>query len=248
MNNAEGFRNAPPLFNLGWHESFSKDGGTPTLEIQLEVPLTDPVEMGQTIRTSLEKLNAHPSYPDRFYRAYGSRRVTGYTLTRALAAFERSLISLNSPYDRYQFYGERDALGAEALRGLELFYSERLQCGSCHSGFNFRKEGWENNGLYPFYADSGRARITLDPADAGRFKVPSLRNVALTAPYMHDGGLGSLEEVIDHYARGGIGHRNQSPLVSGFSLSEAEKADLIAFLESLTDESFLRNPDYGPPR
>lgn len=247
LNGRKGFRNAPALFNLAWHESFNKDGGTPTLETQVEVPLTDTIEMGQSIRESLDKLNAHPQYPELFYRAYGSRTVTGFTLTRALGAFERSLISLNSPYDRYQYYGERNALSEAQLRGLELFNSAELNCVQCHSGFNFRKEGWENNGLYAFYADSGRARVTFNPDDAGKFKVMSLRNVALTAPYMHDGSLATLEEVIDHYAGGGVRHRNQSPLVDGFQISDAEKADLIAFLESLTDQSFLVNPDYRSP-
>ncbi len=247
LEGRRGFRNAPPLFNLAWHESFNKDGGTRTLEIQMEVPLTDSVEMGQTIRRSLERLNAHPTYPNRFYQAYGVDRISSYQLTRAISAFQRTLISLNSPYDRYQYYGEDNALSASAKRGLELFYSEALQCGTCHSGFNFRKEGWENNGLFVEYPDSGRARITLDPADAGKFKVPSLRNVALTGPYMHDGSMASLSEIIDLYAAGGTGHRNQSPLIAGFEISDQEKADLMAFLESLTDESFLSNPDYAHP-
>lgn len=241
-----GFRNAPGLFNLAWHDFYNKDGGTATIELQMLVPITDHAEMDFSLREAAERLNRHPKYPQAFDAAFGSQEVTPFTLTRALSAFERSLISFNAPFDRYRYYGETDALTASQVRGKDLFYSSRLKCGNCHSNFDLRQDSFENNGLYAFYADSGRARVTWQAEDHGKFKVPSLRNVALTPPYMHDGSLASLSDVIDHYASGGAQHPNQSPFVSGFSISPQEKADLLNFMEALTDESFLSNPEYQP--
>lgn len=242
----KGFRNAPGLFNLAWHGFFNKDGGTPTLELQMLVPISDHAEMDFSIRELVERLNQHPTYPQAFEAAFGSPKVSHYTLTAALGAYERSLVSFNSPYDRWLYHGEEDALDASQKRGRDLFFSEKTNCGSCHGNFDFRKEGFENNGLYEYYADSGRARVTLRADDNGKFKVPSLRNAALTAPYMHDGSIATLSEVVDHYASGGSEHPNKSPFVSGFQLSPDEKQDLLNFIESLTDPVFTSNPEYQP--
>lgn len=241
-----GLRNSPALFNLAYAESFFRDGGVPTLELQVLAPISDENEMDNNIVTVVERLQRIPAYVELCQEAYG-RTPDPFCLTRALAAFERTLISGDSRYDRHSYHGESGALNAAEIRGLNLFQSDALKCAECHSGFNFTNEDFRNNGLKAVYPDTGRARITLDPADAGKFKVPSLRNVALTAPYMHDGSIATLGEVIDHYAAGGMGHRNQDPLVAGFVLSDAEKADLIAFLESLTDEVFIRNPVFSDP-
>lgn len=240
-----GKRNAPALFNLAWHEAFNHDGGTPSVELQLLVPIEDANEMNFSIREAVDRLEQHPEYRSLFRGAFQAEP-GAFELSRALSAFERSLISFGSPYDRFRFYGENEALSEPAKRGLELFESDSLNCSSCHGNFDLRKNGYENNGLYSSYPDSGRAGITLNPVDAGRFKVPSLRNVALSGPYMFDGSLATLSDVVDHYAGGGAGHPNQNPLVGGFSLSSQEKDDLLAFLNALTDESFPENPDIQP--
>ena len=241
-----GKRNAPALFNLGWHQTLNRDGGTFTLETQMLVPFEDEFEMDIRVPEVVDRIRQDSEYPSLFAAAYPDRGVTAYTLTRAIGAFQRTLLSFNSPYDRYTYYGEEDALNPSQKRGMDLFFSERTQCGTCHSGFNFRRQTFENNGLYGKYADEGRKGVTFLEEDAGKFSVPSLRNVQMTAPYMHDGSLWSLSEVIDHYAAGGEGHANQSPLVQGFAITDTEKIDLINFLLALTDQSFLTNPDHAP--
>jgi cytochrome c peroxidase len=198
-------------------------------------------------------------------------------LTKALAAFERTLISVNSPYDRYRFGGDSHAISKAAKRGEKLFNSERLECFHCHGGINFSDSvmhdrlafveiAFHNTGLYNIDGkgayppdNTGVYEITTKPSDMGRFKAPTLRNIALTAPYMHDGSIPTLEAVIDHYKAGGrtihtgnfagVGSKNpfKSEFISGFELTEAEKNDLIAFLKSLTDEIFIHNPAFSNP-
>ena len=130
---------------------------------------------------------------------------------------------------------------------MNLFFGNNLRCAECHSGFNFTNLNYENNGIYAMYADSGRAAVTLNPNDNGKFKIPTLRNIALTAPYMHDGSFATLENVIDHYAQGGQNHANQNSKISGFSITTQEKSDLIAFLHTLTDYEFINNPNFSVP-
>ena len=170
---------------------------------------------------------------------FGADKITTFELTRAISAYERTLISGNSPFDRFYYQGNEHALNDEELLGWELFQSERLNCTACHSGFNFTNESYQCNGLYTDYPDNGRLRITHDSSDLALFKVPSLRNVALTAPYMHDGSLNTLEEVLDHYAAGGQHHPNQSQHVHGFELKPEEKQAVLSFLRALTDSSFV---------
>lgn len=241
---AEGFRNAPALFNLAWHPYFFMDGGVPTLELQVLAPIDNATEFGDDLIKVMQRLQDHGQYPALFREAYG-REPDPFGLTRAIAAFERTLISGNSAYDRYVSGLDLSAMQLEAQRGMALFYSDSLHCGSCHGGFNFTDYGFQNIGLPVTVGDSGRMRITLSEGDRGAFKTPSLRNVALTAPYMHDGSMGTLGEVIDFLASGGVGYPNQSALTRGFSISDQEKADLIAFLEALSDEGFVRNGEFG---
>jgi cytochrome c peroxidase len=172
--------------------------------------------------------------------AYG-RIPDPYVITRAISTFERTILSGNSPYDQYNAQGCREALSYSQYRGMELFFSSKTNCFRCHGGFNFTEYAFENNGLYTEYADIGRMRFTNDSADLAKFKVPSLRNVGYTAPYMHDGSLQSLTEVIDHYNMGGVAHPSKSPLVKPLQLKESEKHDLIAFLLALSDEQFLND-------
>lgn len=246
VENRQGKRNASTLVNLGWHEAFNHDGGTATLELQMQVPITEHVEMDMTFAEIIERLIKQPDYVRHFAQAYPERGLSGYALTRALGAFERTLVSFNSPYDEYTYRGKGEALNPSQVRGLELFESDRTQCSNCHGGFNFRSPGFANNGLYIQYADSGRAAITIDPGDRGKFKIPTLRNIGVTAPYMHDGSMWSLAEVVDHYATGGANHPNQSQLISGFLLTEQERIDLINFLLALTDQKFLSDPTLAP--
>ena len=228
-----GLRNSPSLFNLAWATSFMRDGGVPTLELQVLAPIEDHNEMDFDILLIAERLKENKHYQDMSMRAYG-RDLDAYVIMRAIAAYERTLISGNSKYDLS--LQNKASLTTEETRGKDLFSSDSLACSSCHSGFLFSNNSFENNGLYSNYADSGRARITMHASDAGKFRVPSLRNVDLTAPYMHDGSLASLEEVIDHYMAGGSSHPNKSPSVHGFSLSGQDKNSLILFLKTLTEQ------------
>ncbi|NJN30019.1 MAG: di-heme enzyme [Synechococcales cyanobacterium RM1_1_8] len=260
------------------------------LEQQMLVPLfgEDPVELGMAGKENelLAMLVNDPDYRQRFEQVFGQSElnqgepnpVSIRNLTLAIAAFERTLNSFNSPYDRYRYGGDPSAISDSAKRGEALFTSERLECFHCHSGLNFSDSSrhersgfaemaFHNTGLYNIDGrgayppeGTGLEAITLNPEDMGKFRAPTLRNIALTAPYMHDGSIETLEEVIDHYAAGGrtiergpnagIGSQNpfKSSFVVGFALTEAEKQDLVAFLNSLTDERFVTNPKLGPPQ
>ncbi len=242
-----------------------------------------PVELGVRHNAArlLSALRGSATYRALFARAYPADAdpfKLGH-VTRALAAFERTLISAHSPYDRY-LAGRKDALDAAQLRGMKLFFSQRLGCGGCHSGFAlsdaagppgyqpnkpdgapFHNTGLYNlggNGRYP-ESNTGLVAFSGRPGDMGRFRTPSLRNVAITAPYMHDGSIPTLDAVIDHYAAGGrtiaggahagVGSANpyKSPRVHGFSISAAERADLLAFLGALTDRALLTDPRFSDP-
>ena len=232
-----GMRNAPTLMNLAYHPYFLKDGGARTLPLQVFVPLEDHAEMDFSMEEAVKRLRNHSEYVEMTQKAYG-RTVNSFTLTRALAAFERTLISGDSAFDRYYFQEKKEALSPAQIRGWEIFQSERTHCSTCHEGFNFTTNAFENNGLYANYKDEGRFLISRDSSDMATFKVPTLRNIALTAPYMHDGSVETLEEVVRHYESGGKPHPHKSELIGGFVLSDREREDLVAFLESLTDSTF----------
>ena len=255
-----------------------------SLEVQSLIPLfgEHPVEMGMAGKEKelFARLQGDPVYPQLFALAFPKEAREGpdalyalSTVTRALASFQRSLISFDSPYDRYKYGGQKSALSAAARRGEALFFGEKMECYHCHGGLNFTdnirhsklplsERGFHNTGLYnrdgrgAYPADNpGIRELTGDPDDEGKFRTPSLRNVALTAPYMHDGSIATLEQVIrEHYAAGGLaaqGPHGRSPmrssLISGFEVSEQEVADLTAFLQALTDLSFVHNPRHGNP-
>lgn len=236
---ALGVRNAPSLGNVAYHPYFTREGGVPTLEMQILVPIQEHNEFNSNIISIVEELANDSEYQRLSQEAY-EQALTPFVLTRAIANFERTLISGQSKYDRYS-NGDLSAFSADELAGLELFNSEELQCATCHSGFNFSNYEIVNNGLYSTYPDPGLARLTGLESDSGKFKVASLRNVALTLPYMHDGSINSLGEVLDHYAAGGAGHAQQDGRVQGFELNSVEKEQLIAFLHTLTDYSFCQD-------
>jgi cytochrome c peroxidase len=239
-----GTRNAPSLVNMAYNTSFFWDGGVPTLEQQAIAPIINPVEMNMSLEEVVTRLAADPSYVDMFRRAYDSPPSAG-TLTRAIASFVRTLVSGNSRFDRFN-RGDSTAMNASEQRGMALFFGEQGDCFHCHIGFNLTNNSIRNNGFKGRTLDSGRAKITERAEDMGKFKVPSLRNIELTAPYMHDGSLATLEDVLAHYVDLNNAHPNLDPLMHPLSLSESEKADLIAFLKSLTDEEFVKDPRFKP--
>lgn len=241
-----GTRNAPALVNEAWNTSFFWDGGVPSLELQAVGPIKNPLEMNMTLAEVNDLLAADAEISARFQTAYGEGP-SERTLPRALASFVRVLVSGNSPYDRFR-RGDTAALSDGAQRGRDIFEGERGQCTHCHVGFNFTNNGFRNNGTRPDDPDPGRQRLTLKDADFGKFRVPSLRNVAVSAPYMHDGSLATLQDVVEHYNQGRSGSPNTDPTLHALGLSDQEKADLIAFLESLTDQAFLADERLAVPR
>ncbi len=239
-----GFRNALSLTNVAYNNLFFWDGGVPSLELQVIAPIESPFEMNNVLDSVIEKLKTHPYYSERFLEVFG-RPVDKVSFTQSIATFERTLISFNSPFDKYHYYNET-TLNEAQIRGKDLFFSSRTNCSNCHSLPNFTNNGFANNGLYEVYTDMGRRRVTVQFNDDALFKIPTLRNVARTAPYMHDGSLPNLEAVVVHYNSGGSNHFNKSSLVKPLNLTAQEQADLIAFLESLTDDEFINNSSFRP--
>jgi len=283
---AETPRSSMSLANVAYPTTLTWAGPlTKSLEDQMLTPLfaDDPVELGlRSTDEMVGRLRDDESYRDMFAEAYPEAAgdddlINLDRTTKAIAAFERRLISYRSPYDRYEFGGEKDAISDSAKRGKELFFGERFECFHCHGGFNFsdsvehdgtvfEEVQFHNNGLYNVdgfgaypEGNQGVFEITGVLEDQGRFRAPTLRNIALTAPYMHDGSIETLEEVLDHYARGGRlieegsnagdgkTNPNKSELIVGFDMTEQERDDVIAFLESLTDEEFINDPAFAAP-
>ncbi len=235
-----GTRNTPPLQNLRWRTTLLWDGGASNLETMPVAPLLNPLEMAETLPHTLAKLNRSADYRAQFAAVYGAGPIDSYQLLRALAQFTAALTSANSRYDHYVRHEAGDPLSAAELRGLLLV---QRRCAACHATDLFTDEAFHNNGLdRVFPLDSGRAHITDRRADAGRFKTPSLRNVALTAPYMHDGRLATLPDVLAHYAHGVQPSATLDPALRaadgtlGVALTPAEQADIVAFLGALTDQ------------
>jgi cytochrome c peroxidase len=239
-----GTRNSPSLANVAYHPYYTREGGIPTLEMQILVPIQEHNEFNNNIVLIADTLSKIPSYIEMAKAAY-DQEPNAFVITRALAQFERSLISGQSSYDLEYNYGMEGSMTASALRGKALFESDRTACSTCHSGYNFTNYAFENNGLYEVYEDNGRERLTQDPDDRALFKVPSLRNVEVTGPYMHDGSISSLSEVIDHYNSGGNGHMHQSELIRPLQLTNEEKTDLLEFLHALTDQKFITNKNFS---
>ena len=246
-----GKRNAMPLFNLAWHGSFFWDGRAPTLRQQVLMPITDPVEMNETLPNVLAKLRADAGVAADFARAFGSPGVTEDRLARALEQFLLTLVSQESRFD--QAARKLTTLTESEKRGLQLFVTEfdpkngvrGADCFHCHGGTLFTSQAFANNGLPLAPDDIGRMEVTGKETDKGLFKVPSLRNIALTPPYMHDGRFATLEEVVEHYSSGVRRSATLDPNLAkhpeaGIQLTPEEKADLVAFLRTLSDETFAR--------
>lgn len=276
-------RNAQHLANSAWHSTYTwANPSLTTLERQMEVPLfgTDPVEMGiddSNKNTVLARIKADTDYRQRFAEVFGSSGdvITFGNIIKAIATFQRGLVSFDSKYDRY--LKKQAVLSAEELRGMQLFMGETAECFHCHGSFNFNDQtnhlgsptvnrAFHNTGLYNIdgkggfpFPNRGLFEFTSLPADMGAFRASSLRNIAKTAPYMHDGSIATLEEVLDFYAAGGRnitsgphagdGRLNpyKSDLIARINLSAQDKQDIIAFLKTLTDDTLLSNPRFSNP-
>lgn len=251
-----GFRNSMPLQNLAWNfpNKFNWDGSASSLENQIFEPVTNPIEMNNTWHNAVSSLQANSEYPQLFKEAFNGATIDSVLVTKAIAQFIRTLISGNSRVDRH-LLGE-NILTPQELNGLNVFMSEELgDCFHCHGNpFNplWTDNSFHNNGLDAFFADIALGGITGDPRDNGKFRAPSLRNLEFTAPYMHDGRFETLEEVINHYSEGLVFSETIDPLMKavalgGVQLSEEDKADLKAFLLSLSDLEFINNTDFQNP-
>lgn len=225
-----GKRNSPSLWNVGYQPYFMREGGVPTLEMQVLVPVQEHSEMAFNMVLLAQRLNANTAYKNDFLEAFGDS-ASAYTITRALAQYERTLIQEPTSFDEY-VRGDNGALSIAAKKGFELFYG-KAGCDHCHSGPLMTNFGFYNNGTQIGPDDYGRAELTLDSADFYLFKVPSLRKVALTAPYMHDGSLASLRDVLEQYNQGGVGHDYTSDGIEPLNLNESELVALEEFLSSL---------------
>ena len=245
-------RHTPSLINLAWaNNGLFWDGGSTNLESQAFGPLTAHDEMNQNLYELVEELHATPDYPADFRAAFGGE-ITSQNVVKALAQFQRTLISADSEYDRYKL-GDPGILSALELRGMALV---KEKCQGCHSGELFTDNGYHNNGIDAAFTNPdheglyfGRYRISYDLTDLGKFKTPTLRNISLTAPYMHDGRFATLKEVIDHYSEGIKNSETLDLLLpaGGFKLSEDEKTAIISFLNTLSDQSFITNPSFQSP-
>ncbi len=239
-----GTRNAPSLANVAYHPYYLREGSVPTLEMQVLVPIQEHDEMSSNIVEAARRIAEIDEYVKMSVAAY-NRDPDPYVIQRSLAVFQRTLISGDSKYDRH-LQGDEPLLNESELRGMQLFFSDKSLCSQCHNGFNFTDYSLTNTGLYSKYKDPGRFRVTLVEKDRSIFKTPSLRNVGLTAPYMHDGSLETLEEVIDHYVTGGHPHPNKSPILHPLFLDDQDQEDLINFLHTLTDSSFIQDHRFKP--
>lgn len=250
INGEIGVRNSMPLFNLVYDRHFFWDGGASDLESQVAGPITNPIEMNQDIAELLQELNSDAVYPSLFKKAFGSLPITSNMVLRAIAQFERTMISSNSKFDQYM---RNEVAFTEAeTRGMNLFSDmQKGDCNHCHSlGGTFTDYDFRNTGLDSVYTDQGRYIITGLTSDIGKFKTPSLRNIAVTAPYMHDGRFTTLTQCVEHYNTGFHYTQNLDPVLASSvkgRLNQNEISDIVAFLNTLTDTDFLNNPQFKKP-
>lgn len=243
-----GTRNSPALQNLAFYKSFMWDGGIFDLDLQPIAPIENHVEMDEKLETVIPKLQASSKYRSLFKKAYGSETVNTVGLLKALSQFMLLMVSADSKYDKYVRGEAGGTFTDDEKEGLTLF---NAKCRSCHSTDLFTDQNFRNNGLKPSAVnDSGRYKITLHPDDMYKFKVPSLRNVALTAPYMHDGRFKTLEQVLDHYRTGVVVSTTLDPLLNngslpGITITDLEKQKIILFLKTLTDENFTKDKRFA---
>ena len=257
-------RNSMSLTNVAYNASYTwADPKTKTLEQQIHIPLFNesPIELGMQGREAefISQLSTDQFYKQLFVKAFSSEPdpVNIENVIRSLASFVRTIISGDSAYDHLVYLDKQGVMSESARNGMRLFFSNKLKCSECHSGFNFSgpvqyrdsKEPeivFHDNGLHKM-SDKGVFLVTKRKDDMSKFRAPTLRNIAVTAPYMHDGSLTDLDSVIEHYVGGGIDGGNKSKLIVGFEITQTEKEALKNFLQSLTDENFLSNPAFSNP-
>lgn len=243
VNNSFTSRNAPALFNLAWKKNLNWDGGVNHLEVQPLGPLTGPNEMGESLDSVLQKLRSDAQYPKLFKAAFGDANINSQRMLKALAQFTGSLVSYNSKYDRVK--SGREKFSPYELKGYEIY---RTHCAGCHTEPLFTDFSFRNNGL-PLNRmnDAGRMKITGNKNDSLKFMVPSLRNVQLSPPYMHDGSIAYITKVIMHYTKIDTSLLQLDPqLRKPIVLSERNKTELLSFLFALTDTSFTKSKRFGP--
>lgn len=247
FNKLPEYRNTMSLTNVAYFDKIFWDGRGKRIEQPAYRSLFLPYIFGMDTNELQKRLKNHPLYPKLFKEAFGpDAEPTAYLTSLAISTFVRCLVSGNSPYDKY-IRGDTNALTEQQKRGMKLFFSERTRCSVCHSGFLFTDLQFHNTGLKIHYFDFGREYITKNYADRGKFLTPSLRNVEVSAPYMHDGTFSTLEEVIENYNLGGKPFFNKDTLIKPLNLTPQEKLDLVNFLKALTDWEFLNNPNFSEP-
>ena len=262
VENLPGKRQAMPIFNMAYHSNeFFWDGRAHLLRDQSLKPIQDPLEMNETLDNVVAKLGASEMYRDQFKRTFDSEEITPLKMSLAMEQFMLSIVSYESKYDA--FLAGETTLSESEERGRSLFFTEYnpffpefsgADCAHCHGGANFENDDYMNNGLDGDvdFADIGREDVTGQVSDRAKFKVPSLRNVAVTFPYMHDGRFQTLEQVVDHYNEGAkesstIDPTIQNTIATGLFLTVEDKIDLVNFLKTLTDENYLTNTEYQTP-
>lgn len=243
VHGRQGTRNAPSLMNVGYRPHFMREGAVPTLEMQVLVPIQEHAEFDMNILDVATRLSSDSRLQQLSRSAY-ERSIDPYVITRAIAAYQRTLVSSASRYDQFVRFNDPAYLTDAERRGMSIFFDQRTACADCHTPPHFTNFGFANNGLYATTRDRGRARLTGRAEDDAVFSIPSLRNSAVTAPYMHDGSLINLRRVLEHYNSGGTGHPNQDKRIRPLGLSQQDLADLEAFLHSLTDADFIHSPAF----
>lgn len=250
-NGSFGDRNAMPVINLAWGKDFFWDGRRQSLEGQAHDPVTNPIEMNNQWPIVVERLQQDTAYHRLFFKAFGTRTIDSNLVVKAIAQFERTMVSFNSRFDDYYFREDTTALNEQEKRGLFLYFNTG-RCNDCHSGVLLTDGQFKNNGLDLAPGDAGYQKFTGHSYDLGKFKVPTLRNIEKTAPYMHDGRFETLDDVINFYS---TQVQKNSPNIdehmkifgNGLLLTQEQKEDLKAFLLALTDQQFIQNPKFSNP-
>ena len=244
----KGTRSAPTVINRAFSLAQFWDGRAATLEEQAKGPVANPIEMGNTDEAAAAAIGRIQGYRPMFAKAFGTDEVTIDRIAMAIATFERTVLSGDAPYDRYK-KGDKKAMSPEQIRGMSVFF-DKAKCDRCHENSNFTLNAYANIGIGMDKPepDVGRYVVTKDPRDWGVFKIPTLRDVEHTAPYMHDGSLKTLEEVVDYYNKGGQPNKNLDPNIRKLNLTDAEKQDLVAFLKALSGEGWqqIQPPPESP--
>jgi cytochrome c peroxidase len=233
-----GNRSAPTVINRAYSLAQFWDGRAGTLEDQAKGPMANPIEMGHTHEAIVAELKGIAGYRKLFAAAFGSEEIDIDRAAKAIATFERTVLSGNSPYDRYKA-GDKKALTAAQVRGMNVYF-DKAKCDQCHEGINFTLNSYHNLGVGMEKAnpDVGRYKVTQRPEDWGAFKTPTLRDISKTAPYMHDGSLKTLEEVVEYYDKGGTPNKNLDERMVKLNLTAQDKSDLVAFLRALDGEGW----------